>query len=137
MYSSTFMYITTSLCLKTGILLFYLRLSPMRIFRNTCFTLIAMNVCIWIACFGAGAFGCTPIRMYWDNAAVGHCIDLNKLYLANAVLNITMDILTLCVPIPIIWMSPSMSTNKKLRITLLFGLGSLYVPWLQVLYVQS
>ncbi|RPA77607.1 hypothetical protein BJ508DRAFT_329992 [Ascobolus immersus RN42] len=124
MYCAPLLYVTSHLCIKNAFLSFYLRLTADPRYRRTCFILIAINTSIYIACFIPGAFGCKPITTFWNRALPGgKCINLNALYLANAGLNMTMDLCILSLPVPMIWRNRGLTTRRKLIASFLLLLG--------------
>lgn len=75
------------------------------------------------------ACSCRPISFYWRQylgATDGKCIEVLQFYLIFGIMNMVNDILILAVPIPRI-MKLHMNSKKKMSITGIMLLGSLYV----------
>ncbi len=70
---------------------------------------------------------CLPINHYWHRAGEGHCIENNNFYIALAALNLLTDVVILIIPIPLVW-HLNTSRTKKIGLTVVFLLGTLYVP---------
>ena len=110
---------------KTSILLFYLRLSPEKRFRQMTFgimTFVAIYSIVTILVF---TFPCRPVAAAWDVSIAGpKCINQIEFVYANAAFNILSDVLTLILPIKLCW---SLQTTLKQKVLLLLVLfmGSL------------
>lgn len=49
-------------------------------------------------------FVCRPVAYFWDRSIQGgECNDFEAGYLANASLNLIMDVVALIIPIPAVW----------------------------------
>lgn len=124
MYCGPLLYVFSHLCIKNSFLVFYLRLTADTHYRRTCVALIAINTSIFIACVVPGAFGCQPITFFWNKLnPSGKCINLNGLYLANAALNMAMDLCILGLPVPMIWNNRGLTMKRKIIASLLLLLG--------------
>lgn len=47
-------------------------------------------------------FECQPVGSYWQPLSQQHCIDSQKFYWANGISNLLLDVMILCLPIPMI-----------------------------------
>ncbi|KAL8715743.1 MAG: hypothetical protein Q9220_000410 [cf. Caloplaca sp. 1 TL-2023] len=109
---------------KAAILLFYLRLSPVKSFRYSVYATLFVVIGYMVAVDLATFFQCRPIRKLWTPAVEGTCIHVYDLYLANSILNVITDFMVLLVPLP---MLRSLQVGKKQKwiIAGLFAVGSL------------
>lgn len=75
----------------------------------------------------ATIFECTPIERVWDHAIDGTCVNLTAFWYTNAVANILGDFGILLLPMPVV-KSLQLPSRQKWGLTMVFGLGVLYVP---------
>ncbi|RPA82489.1 hypothetical protein BJ508DRAFT_238097 [Ascobolus immersus RN42] len=127
MYCGPLLYVTSHLCIKNSFLLFYLRLASDHKYCRAIYVLLTINTGIFIGCFIPGAFGCKPITFFWNKMQPGKCIELNALYLGNAIMNMLMDVATITLPVFMIWTSTLLSLEKKIKVSSLFLLGAFTV----------
>lgn len=125
---------------KLSILTLYLRIFTQTWFVRTCWCLFALVTAYAIASIIATVFQCTPINFYWDRLAPPstasgpegegdlaisnkpHCISTTAFWLANAVYNISTDIIIL-VTLPFMIWSLRLPKSQKIGLTVVFGLG--------------
>lgn len=67
-------------------------------------------------------FQCTPIRKFWEPHVPGHCIDLWKFLLAQAIPNIFTDLVILLLPLPPLW-NLQVPSSQKAALFGIFLLG--------------
>lgn len=72
------------------------------------------------------SFICTPVRKLWIPELPGHCINEVAVWFTNAGGTIFSDILILLLPIPQVWRL-HLKRSEKVGLTVVFGLGFLYV----------
>lgn len=100
-----------------------------------------MNWMMWV-CFFCSigfvvgtivAFLCSPrpLSYFWtqfiDPTGGYYAYDLYKFYLGNAAANVTIDLMVLLVPVPIVWRL-QLKTVRKILVCSIFLLGVLYEP---------
>lgn len=120
-------YFCANLFTKTGLAVFYLRLAVQGTYRKICYGLMVLNLLVFLGSFFASIFLCKPVAFFWDRrlkGGKGTCGSVEQLYVANACLNMLMDVVTLIVPIPIVWGSPTLTKATKIKISALFLLGT-------------
>lgn len=71
-------------------------------------------------------FACKPIAGSWDPLLKSVCINRGGIYIAQATIGIVTDVLLLVLPIPTV-VGLQMNTRKKLGVTAIFAVGSMYV----------
>lgn len=75
------------------------------------------------------AFYCTPISYawhLWDGQSVGRCINIQAATLAQATLNMVLEIALVALPMPTVYQL-QMPVKKKLQVLVLFSLGLIVV----------
>jgi hypothetical protein len=102
----------------------HLRIFISRNFRWVCYTALAIVVASGIATTFATFFQCLPIEFFWNKNIPGTCIDSPKFWLANAVLNISTDVLVLALPIREVF-KLQLKLKEKIMLCSVFLLGGL------------
>jgi hypothetical protein len=75
----------------------------------------------------ASIFQCIPVHAAWtgwDGTIQARCVDANALGWASGAINIALDVIALLLPLPGLT-KLVMPWERKIRILLVFGLGSL------------
>lgn len=113
--------------IKVAFLLFFLQIFPNRRFRRLVWTLVGINLAALVAFGLCATFVCTPISYawnQWDGEHEGKCISNNALAFAHAGWSITVDFVTLALPVTQIW-NLQLSMKKKAGVLLMFSVGAL------------
>ena len=114
------------LCVKTSILLLYVRLFRTQTFKRVALGVWIFTLCWAISAFMSNVFQCTPVSYFWNKAQPGHCIPnaLITIGMTNGVLSFVGDLVILSLPIPMVW---KLQINKRRKIALIgmFLLGGL------------
>ena len=103
---------------------------PGKNIRLGCWILIGLNVAYFIAFELVSIFQCTPIEgawRAWDKEFPAKCNNINMQGWMAAILNIVLDVATLCLPLWELY-KLSLSRKKKIQIMLMFSVGFLYAP---------
>ncbi|KAE8335364.1 hypothetical protein BDV24DRAFT_169307 [Aspergillus arachidicola] len=121
------LYVVATDTTKIAVLIFYLQIFPHPKFRVLCH-------CIQGMCFAhMSAFGllsllqCSPVHyswQYWRVEKNGHCVNTNIAAWAAAATNITLDVIVLVMPLPLL-ARLLMPVPQKVRALLLFSVGFL------------
>ncbi|KAB8212771.1 hypothetical protein BDV33DRAFT_210880 [Aspergillus novoparasiticus] len=121
------LYVVATDTTKIAVLIFYLQIFPHPKFRVLCH-------CIQGMCFAhVSAFGlssllqCSPVHyswQYWRGEKNGHCVNTNIAAWAAAATNITLDVIVLVMPLPLL-ARLLMPVPQKVRALLLFSVGFL------------
>ena len=109
---------------KLSVLLFYSRCfgSVNRPFRFA-LHMTALAVVAWGIIFVSfDIFTCTPVRRAWAPFLPGHCIGVSGQVLGSAISNVSIDLVLLILPLPMLWRL-QMSMAKKVSLTIAFALG--------------
>lgn len=124
-YASEPIYRMTLVFAKLAILLQLLRIfAPWKSGK----TYYAINALIWFNILSHGAFilvslfQCTPVRKAWNPKIQGHCIDIRKVFISTAVINVFSDFAILLLPLYSIWQL-QMPVKRKFGVSVVFSLG--------------
>ncbi|PYH89193.1 hypothetical protein BO71DRAFT_390114 [Aspergillus ellipticus CBS 707.79] len=106
---------------KTSILLFYLRLSHEKRFRQMTYAIMIFVAVYNILSLLIFTLGCSPVQAMWDVTLMptAKCVDQLAFVYANAAFNLFSDIITLALPIRLCW---SLQTTLKQRVLLMLVL---------------
>jgi hypothetical protein len=116
------------LCVKTSILLFYVRLFPTQTFKKIAWCVWLFTVAWCIEAFLTSLLQCIPVAFAYDKSIPGgKCLSngLISIGVSNGVLSCIGDVMILCLPIPMIW---GLQVDRRRRIALvgIFLVGILY-----------
>ena len=112
--------------IKLSILLFYARIFPQRGFRIALWITAGYVAAWFIWNVIDGILLCNPPAKAWNPKLPGHCVNTIKAVLASAAINISADVIILCLPMYPLW-HLQVSTLQKIGLTCIFLLGGLYV----------
>jgi hypothetical protein len=88
------------MCLnKVSVILLYMRIVICQQFQWLCYGALAPVTGSKIANVFATIFQCIPLERSWNKSIDGTCIDSSMFWLVNAILNVTIDIIVLALPI--------------------------------------
>ena len=85
---------------------------------------LALVIGWFISTLSAIIFQCTPVEGAWNQPAAKHCINARAFFLGNGTASMIMDVLILCLPMPMVWRL-QLNRKRKLALTGMFLLGSL------------
>lgn len=115
---------------KLSILAFYLRVSPDQAFRRAVYALVAVVCAYTVAYMLVIVFRCAPVAAGWDldvlydPARGASCIEYLVPMMVLSVANIAIDVVILCLPVPVM-MPLQIPLRQKLSLTFLFATGGL------------
>ena len=78
----------------------------------------------WLGEALAAVFLCIPVNGFWDTAITAKCMSLRNFDVAYAVINITFDVVILCLPVRMVWRL-NIQQAQKIALTFVFLLGGL------------
>ncbi len=118
----------TITAVKISILLLYRRIFDTAAFKKV--ILVVGTLCVaWLFAdiFGM-LFFCSPMSAFWDLALIfsNHCRDIQAMLYGITISNMFLDIILLCMPLPMIW-KLALSPRKKVEVGCLFLIGGLCV----------
>lgn len=119
------MYATVILLVKASILCMYRRVFPTRFMVRASWGVGVVVMLWWAAVVAVSLAQCQPLHRAWHpQMTEGHCIDVNKYLLSNAIPNIATDVFMLFLPLYEI-RRLHMPRLKKAGIAAVFLLGGL------------
>lgn len=113
--------------LKYMLLFFYLRIFPKTLTRQLIWATIIFNSLNGFAFIVASLFQCQPMSFNWtkwDGEHHGHCLNVNGLAWANAIISIILDIWMLALPLYEVF-HLQLSWRRKLGVAVMFCVGTL------------
>ncbi|KAK4040275.1 hypothetical protein C8A01DRAFT_15817 [Parachaetomium inaequale] len=119
------MYYANVFCIKTSIVLTYLRFAVSRTFRIVCWVTIAVHSVFFAVCLIVTLAQCRPLAKMWDlvGAVEGTCINSTAFFYFTSAFNIITDIWILILPIKTL-RSIQRPGRERLALFLLFGVGA-------------
>jgi hypothetical protein len=109
---------------KISVILLYIRIFISQRFRVFCHVALAIVVSSGIATVFATVFQCVPFERSWNKTVAGTCIDSDMFWLANAILNISTDVIVLALPIHEVF-KLQLKLQEKILLHSVFLLGGL------------
>ncbi|KFA60674.1 hypothetical protein S40285_05070 [Stachybotrys chlorohalonatus IBT 40285] len=111
---------------KISLLFFFLRIFPNQKFRWAVYATMLTTSLMTVVFVFLQIFQCTPIPFNWEGwkGQFGpfQCLDINRLTVACASLNIALDVIILVLPMPLL-IGLEMSWRSKAGILFMFSLG--------------
>ncbi|KXT09771.1 hypothetical protein AC579_6150 [Pseudocercospora musae] len=130
-------YLTALPLVKISMCLTYMRIFQNPNFKKATWIVIALNVCYAIAFLLISVFQCRPIECawtHWDLEHDCHCNNINAQGWTSAAFNVILDVLTLGLPLPMLW-KMTLNKRKKFLVMLMFSLG-FFVTIVSILRLQ-
>ncbi len=118
----------TLLCIKTSLILFYVRLFPSKKFRLAGWIIFGFTLFWACGAWLASLLECNPVSFFWDKSIKGGTCVPNPLItvgLTSGVVSCLNDILIFAMPIPVL-AKLHMNAKKKIALMGVFALGILY-----------
>src|SRR5690606_17906395 len=115
------------------IILFFYRLAPHRSFRYTCYALLSLAVGTALGTTIFAIFACNPVDFHWNPHRYGSfhpglpgkgvkCFDLMTMLVWFGGINAVTDVLTLLLPMPLVW-RVQLPLRQKVVLGGIFALG--------------
>ena len=132
--------------IKASLIIFFLRLAPHRRFRWACYALLTLATVCAVGCTLVAIFSCNPVDFHWNPHHYGaprpgipgkgvKCLDLMTMLVYFGGINAVTDVLTLRLPIPMVW-RVMLPKRQKFALSIIFSLGALYVTYLIIPYTN-
>lgn len=125
---------------KIGLLLFFLRVFPVRWFKRWCYSMLVIVTLFAIAYAFASVFQCTPVSYtwnQWDGEHEGTCVDVRTGAYVNAAINMVLDVTILLMPMPLLLkLHITYSWQRRVSILIMFSFGVI-VTAVSALRVQT
>ncbi|OJI82479.1 hypothetical protein ASPTUDRAFT_76171 [Aspergillus tubingensis CBS 134.48] len=122
LFSSQWFFCLAVAAFRLGILCLYLELFRGDWFRRCTIATMALVTLYWIASVLTIALLCRPINANWDITISRTCGDITKVEFASGSFNLTVDLLIVSLPMPVVW-GLNMPKEKKIGVTTAFLLG--------------
>ncbi|KAI2602807.1 hypothetical protein GGR54DRAFT_623068 [Hypoxylon sp. NC1633] len=116
------LYVFGVICARLGVFFFYLRAFPNRTMQWATKILLVVSTCLVVAIALWDIFTCQPVSLNWDPTVPGTCEDRGPTYKAAAILSIATDMITIIMPLPLIWRLQTKRQNK-INLSCLFAFG--------------
>ncbi|KNG84913.1 hypothetical protein ANOM_006413 [Aspergillus nomiae NRRL 13137] len=112
---------------KMSILLLYLRIFPIVLFRRVDFLCIAFLVISFLVTTPMAIWQCKPFQAAWDyDIDNARCLKIAAVAYANATLNIITEVLILILPLPVL-RTLHVSRRKKIALISVFSVGVIVI----------
>ncbi|KKA27320.1 hypothetical protein TD95_005006 [Thielaviopsis punctulata] len=138
LYAMELIYFTHIGLLKTTLLLFYLRIFPIRKIRLLLIGTLVFNGMYTLAFLIAGLLQCRPMNFYWTQytgARNGHCFNINALVWSQAAIGIVLDLWMLALPLSQL-RHLKLHWKKKVGVALMFFVGT-FITVISIVRLQS
>jgi hypothetical protein len=121
-----FFLISSSFFVKMSITHFYTVLFSHIWLHKLCRIQLYLLTLCWIAGIVPCFLACRPLAYTWDRTLPGggQCFDVKRFWFWTSIVALFFDLTCVVLPIPVFW-SLRTSTAKKIKLTLVFGLGFL------------
>ncbi|KAJ5519453.1 hypothetical protein N7453_001875 [Penicillium expansum] len=123
LFTHVFIYSTTVTLTKSSIVMFYHHIFNL---RWSLYFAMAIILGYFVAVIVTIAAACRPTSYFWqqytDPTANGMCIDVPQFFFVNGIAAVLIDVMILCVPLPIIWRL-QMPKSQRIAVTSILLLG--------------
>lgn len=110
---------------KFSILHLYLVIFKRNSFRYAVYFVMFLTAGYCITNIVQNLLTCRPVAYFWDKTIPGgYCSSSQAPFLASACINMTLDVIIVVLPMPVLW-NLHLQTQKKVALSIIFGLGSL------------
>lgn len=126
MYTTLITYSTTIAAVRISVLLLYRRIFRTRPFKLAVYVVGVLTVAWWLAAVLVELFQCRPVKAAWDIRLkpTSYCVNFQAYYYGIAATNLTLDCVTLAMPLSMVWRL-QMATRQKVLLSGVFLLGGL------------
>ncbi|KAL2815252.1 hypothetical protein BDW59DRAFT_177688 [Aspergillus cavernicola] len=128
LFAEEILYIWMQFALKTGFLLFYLRLANKTSFIYSVYATMVLNVLITIALWLLYCLQCRPLPAFWNPAAYpdAKCLKMAITYYVPVSLNILTDFIILALPIRPLW-NMQASLSRRIGVIAVVSVGGVAI----------
>ncbi|PGH26725.1 hypothetical protein AJ80_01671 [Polytolypa hystricis UAMH7299] len=124
LFAYVMIYATAVTCTKASIIMYYRRIFNLQL---SIYFYMFFILGYWITVIVTVCVACRPLPYFWEQYtnpdAVGVCIDVPKFFFGNGIAAMLIDVIILCVPVPIV-LGLHMPLSKKLAVIGILLLGS-------------
>ncbi|MCJ1357975.1 MAG: hypothetical protein MMC33_007972 [Icmadophila ericetorum] len=118
------LYMFTITAAKLSVILLYGRLFPTRRFLFAARIVGGLCISWFLASFFVTVFQCKDIAGAWDNSRRLHCLPVQIFVPIIGLTGLATDIMTLCLPLPVVWRLEGLRVRQKITLTCIFLMGS-------------
>ena len=119
------LYFLNAALTKFSILLLLYRIFGLKKrFRQAVWISGLVVITYWLSCSMVAIMGCIPVEKNWNESTPGTCVDRISFLRWNGICNLLIDLLILCLPIPMLWRL-ELPLRRKVEMTGTFALGLL------------
>ncbi|ORY57009.1 uncharacterized protein BCR38DRAFT_355377 [Pseudomassariella vexata] len=116
-------YFLDALLIKSSLLYMYYRIFGIsQRFTKILWATWSLVVTYFITCVILSIFSCHPVSLLWDRSQPGNCIDEVNFFRSNGIVNMLLDVIVFCLPLPMVWRL-HMGFRQRLVSTGIFLLG--------------
>ncbi|KAI9375055.1 hypothetical protein BJX61DRAFT_540203 [Aspergillus egyptiacus] len=140
LFAAEIFYIWMHFAIKTGFLLFYLRLVNKPSFLYSVYATMLLNFLVAVALWLLYCLRCRPLPAFWNPGAYrdATCVETAVTYYLPAALNILTDIIILVLPIPPLWrMQAPVCRRIEVIAVVTFGGAAVIVACLRVIVLHE
>lgn len=123
-FAAEVLYAPTIGVVKISTLLLFARIFPGQKFKRMLWAVGLFTSTYSAVMVVTMIFQCRPFRRVWDPTVKADCVDISKVWIVMASLNVLTDFLLLCLPLPQLW-KLQMHRGTKVQLIGIFSIGSL------------
>ena len=124
-FAGQLLWIAANTCVRTSVLLLYTTVFNIKSFKLIANIVFGLNTAFALAVVLQTFLICQPLEFNWNRAAPGgSCGNQMGANMAIGIINIIIDVIIVCLPMPLVW-SLKMAKGKKVALSLIFGMGIL------------
>ena len=113
--------------IRASVLALYIRIFQTKSFRWACYLTHGFNAAFGAATILGACLICLAFAYNWDDSiAGGYCGNQKSLDLFIGIFNLLMDVTVVVLPMRLLW-GLQMAVGKKIVLSMMFGLGAMYV----------
>lgn len=135
-FAMEFVYSCTIPAIKMSVILFYHRIFSVPRFKYTLYFCTFLVLGWFVGVMVVNLVQCHPYDFFWTQYASppgkGKCIDVEAYFMGNGIAEASTDFIILAAPFHEV-SKLQMPTPQKVAVLAIFGLGTLYVPLLELL----
>lgn len=117
---------TANSLIKFSILHLYVQVFTTRGFRKLAYAMMVVVASFMLSLILSQFPICRPFAKNWEPLLAGTCGDSIKTVIGVSVVNVCVDLTIIVLPMPILWRL-QMATKRKVALSAIFGLGTMYV----------
>ncbi|MCJ1350343.1 MAG: hypothetical protein MMC33_000324 [Icmadophila ericetorum] len=109
---------------KISILHLYITIFPKPVFQKFVYATMGLVGGFCLVVVISGLTICRPFEYFYNKSIEGSCGNQTTLVLASCIINLLVDVIIICLPMPLLW-GLQMGRHKKIGLCVIFGLGTI------------